>query len=237
MSRLTATIRVDVRQQARQYFYVVSVLVVLSCVAVSRLLLGPELTRLFLPVFFLGAVSSTTWMFVGSLVLLERADNILNGLWVTPLRLEEYLLSKTFTLTALAVAESAALTILGLGLHLHWPLLILGLIAMSVVYTLAGLAIVARHTEVTDFLIPASVAVLGVVQLNFLDYFDVVPAPWRYVFYLWPTQGPLILLEAAFYPVAWGDLVYAVAASGIFIAVLWFWACRAFRRHLIEGGG
>jgi fluoroquinolone transport system permease protein len=236
MSRLAATLRLDVRQQARQHFYVVSVLVVLSCVAVARLLLGPELTRLFLPVFFLGAISGTTWMFVGSLVLLERADNVLAGLWVTPLRLNEYFLSKTISLSALAVAESAALTLLGYGVHLHWPLLLLGLIAMSVVYNLAGLAIVARHVEVTDFLIP-SVAVLGVAQINFLDYFEVVPAPWRYVFYLWPTQGPLLLLEAAFYPVAWGELVYAVVASTAFIVAFWCWARRAFRRHLIEGGG
>ena len=235
MSRLAATLWVDVRQQARQYFYVVSVLVVLMCVAVARVLLTPELTRLFLPVCFLGAISGTTWMFVGSLVLLERADRILDALWVTPLRLDEYFLSKTISLTGLAMAESVALTVLGYGVALNWPCLLLGLFTMSVVYNLAGLAVVARHTEVTDFLIP-SVGLLIVAQLNFLDYFDVVPAPWRFVFYLWPTQGPLLLLEAAFYPVAWGDLVYAVVASAAFIVLFWFWARREFARHLIAGG-
>ena len=75
---------------------------------------------------------------------------------------------------------------------------------------------------------------MGVVQLPVVSSFGVWDAPY---FWLWPTKGALLLFQAGFAPLGFGEWVYALLYSGLWIAVLVGLVRRAFRRFIVHAEG
>ena len=65
----------------------------------ARYFLDPEVVKLLLLVFFLGALLGTTYMFVAAMVLFEKGESTLDAVIVSPLPTRDYILSKVVTLT------------------------------------------------------------------------------------------------------------------------------------------
>lgn len=172
--------------------------------------------------------------FLPGLVLFERTERVLSALVVSPLTFAEYLGSKLAVLTGLAVMASAGLVLLTPGRARLAPLLA-GVVLLSLVAGLTGFAIVARCETVVEFImavqlpaLPLSLPVVSALGLDPVGVLGVVLA-------LLPTQGPMLLLIAAYRPVPTTALVAAVAASLAWLPVLWLLARRAFERHVLGG--
>ena len=106
MSRLSATLRLDARLQARNRVYLIVAVAAFGLAFALRALFTPEQLHFFMPLVALSGVSLTTFILVGVLLLLERAEGTLDVVLVSPLRPGEYLASKLLTVTALALVES-----------------------------------------------------------------------------------------------------------------------------------
>lgn len=210
-----------------------------------RFLFTAEQLPAILPPVLLLYVGSTTFLFLSSLVIFEKAQGTLGAQTVTPLRGAEYLGAKTLTLSAFAVVEGLVFVLLaafgrdGTDFALGWFLL--GGVSLGVLYTLVGFIAVARHDTIVGFLVPDALVIGTLIQLPILPYFGIWESP---LWYLVPILPQLLLFEAAFGAplgdLAPWELVYAVVYAALGPALAWPWARRAFERHIrgrAAGGG
>jgi fluoroquinolone transport system permease protein len=229
MTRFASTLRLDVTLQFRNKFYHIGVMVALLGIFALRGLFDHQTLKIVLPVLYLIGLAGTTYFFIGGLVIFEKSERTIDSLIITPLRFQEYLLSKLVTLSALATVESVVITVATVGLDFHGPLLVSGIVLMAGFYTLLGYIVVLRYQSVTDFLMP-SLAYSLILQLPFLPYFGV----WENaLFYLIPTQAPFLLMQAAFQPVENWQIVYGFGYSLLSIAFCVVWARRAFHHFIV----
>jgi fluoroquinolone transport system permease protein len=232
MSRFGAALRTDVRLQLRHGFYVAGAFVAAIWIAILSQL-PRDAVRAVLPAFLFLNGLTTTFFFVAGLVLFEKREGVLQALVVTPLREGEYLSAKVATLTFLAMVEGLVIVALGWGTDFRVAPVVLGSLVIGVIYTLLGFVVVFRYDSINEFLLPGS-AVVGLVQLPVLSSLGIWdPA----VFWLWPTQGALLLLQAGFAPLGTSRWAFAVGSSALWMGLLAVLVRRAFRRFIIRGEG
>lgn len=238
MSRLLAAMKTDVTVQVRNKLYAIGIGIGVIVAIAMAMLAGPERLGVTVPPVMMLVGGGSTLMYVAGMILFEKDEGTLQALIVSPLRPAEYLWAKITTLTALATLESVVM-IGGAFIIVrragevampNVPLLLVGLIAMGVFYTLAGIVMVVRYDKVTDFLLPMSV-LAGALQIPFLYFWEVVVHPALLIV---PTSAPTMLIKGAFTPLAAWEWVYGVGYTAAQIAVLIVWAHRAFQKHIVK---
>lgn len=255
MTRLTATMQWDVRLQWRNgFYYAILVVLLFSALLISQIpdeafeFIGGKGLAWMLPAAVLSNLLIGTFYFMGGLLLLEKGEGTLTAQIVTPLRTNEYLISKLGTLTFLSVIENSLLVgiiyLFRSRIWNHWgsiemvmrPELVaslffylLGLILGAVMLCLAGFLVVIRYDSINEYLLP-SILITSLLMLPLLSYLG----GWQsWLIYLHPLQAPLILLRAAWQPaVAW-QLAYALFYSLLWIGLLFQAARRAFYHFVI----
>ena len=236
MKRVLATMRCDLIVQWRNGLFVVAAVVLAGWALVLYQLRGlPQLVERLawlLPPLIFNELVIVTFFFVGGLVLLEQNEGSLHAQIVSPLRREEYLLSKVVTLTLAAVIQTLILVALLPGLRIQWPILLLGLTAMAVIFVLTGLIAVLRAPTLNAYLM-ASVQYVAVLFVP-LSLYVVDWDSW--VLFLHPMYAPLVLLRAAIEPTsAWEVLAGVVFSSG-WIGLLGWRTQQEFQRFVIVAG-
>ncbi len=231
MSRLSATLRLDVQLQARNNVYLIIAVAALGLAFALRALFTPEQLHFFMPLVALSGVSLTTFFLVGVLLLLERGEGTLDVVLVSPLRPAEYLASKLLTVTALALVESVLIVGIAYGLGFSFLWLVLAALLRAALVAAVGVAVGVRYRSITHFLAPA-VALTVAFDLPVLWYLELWPSP---LFYLWPTLPSLLLAKAAFLPVDPLELVYACVYGALALGAAVFWASRALDRFVVRG--
>ena len=230
MTRLIFTIQWDARLQFRNGFYYASAFVaVVSILFLAQLQLSQETLALLLPAIILQNVLINTFYFIAGLILLEKGEGTLEAIVISPLRRWEYLLSKVVTLTLLSIIESLAIMIFVYGLEFNLLLMVIGIGLLGIFFALAGFIAVARYDSINTFLLP-SVLMTTILSIPLLDYFGI----WQsQLIYLHPIQAPLVLMKAAFQPVALWQLGYGVLYLILWIGLAYGWSQRAFYRFVI----
>ena len=236
MTRFLSAMKIDVTVQARNKLYAIGIgVAVLVAVLLSQL---AHPSRLFyvVPVTMLLVIGGTTLLYVAGMILFERDEGTLHAVIVSPLRTSEYLWSKIVTLTALATLESAVM--IGGAMLLmsrsddvpvpNIPILLAGIVAIGVMYTLIGIVLIVRYDKITDFLIPMA-AVVSVLQLPFMHFWGVIEHP---AFLIIPTSAPTLLMQGAYIQLAAWEWLYAIGYTAAWMLGLAFWAYRAFDRHV-----
>lgn len=229
--RLLAAMGQDIRFQFRHGFYyaygVLTVIYIILLRVLPDSLVHPALTLiLFTDICALG------FFFIGAIVLLERGQNLTQSLFVTPLRLHEYLISKALSFLLLSIA-SALLIVIGAAVpmkNLVWFLL--GLTFSALIYTLFGLVFSARARHVNDYFVKA----LGVGLLLSLPLFAYLNLFDTALFYVFPTRATLILLDTAGYEYALGEKLYSLISLVIWLSIFSYWGYQRFDRYVRHAG-
>ncbi|MFQ5408881.1 MAG: ABC transporter permease [Anaerolineales bacterium] len=237
MTRLLTAMKTDVTVQIRTNLYAIGIGAGAIVAAALAWLASPEQLFTLVPTLMLLVVGGSTLLYVAAMIIFEKEQGTLNATIVSPLRTSEYLWSKILTLTALATLEATvmiggALLIMrfsGDVLLPNVPLLLIGVIAIGVIYTLVGIVLVVRFDTITDYLIPmAGVAVI--LQLPFLYFLGWITNP---VFLVIPTSAPTLLMQGAYVHLEAWEWVYGIGYTFALIVGLTIWAHRAFRAHLV----
>ena len=230
MTRLIATVQWDVVRQFRSGFYYASAFFVLVWAAVFvPIPAGTFDLGLLLPALMLVNLSVVGFYYIGALVLLEKSEGSLSGVITTPLRQGEYLLAKMISLSGLAILESGLLIVLIYGFGFRPLLLLSGMVFLGGIYVLAGFIAIIRYDSVNEFLLP-SVLVVTLLLVPAVDYFGFWPSP---LFYLHPVQPPLMLLRAAFAPLASWQIAYGFLGSAVWLAAGFVLAKRLFKKFVV----
>lgn len=232
MSRLVATMRLDVRLQLRNGFYwAVAFLLATLLLVVTQL---PALDWApVLPPLILGNLTLATFFFIAGLVLLEKEEGTLEAQIVTPLRADEYFISKVATLTALSIAEHVFIVLVTVGTDFRPLPLVLGVVLASALYCLAAFPAVVRYDSINELMFP-TIVWIAFFSLPILHYAGVWSSP---LMYLHPFQAPLVILKGAVYPLEAWEWVYGLGYGGILSALAFAWCRRAFSRFVVAAAG
>lgn len=227
MSRLAATLRLDVRLQARSHLYTIGLFVAVALGLLVRFLIPAEHIGRGLAAFYLLGLGGTTFMYGASMLLLEKGEHTLEALRTSMITTFDYVASKALTLTAFAAIESAIVyAIAARGAETQFLWLFLGMVVLGGFYTLVGLAIAAAYDAVTTFLLPTGAFVAMVLQFPFLSLLNIGP---DWLWYAIPTQAPLLLFVAAFEPLAPWQWAYVAGMSIVMLAGAWGFCAHRFR--------
>jgi len=225
--RLMAALAQDVRFQFRHGFYYVYAVLTILYIIVLRLL--PDgLVHPALTVVLFTDICALGFFFIGAIVLLERGQNLTESLFVTPLRLHEYLLSKTLSFLFLSML-STLLIMLGAwigGQDLIW--FILGVVLSAVIYTLFGLVFSARARHVNDYFVKA-LGLGAFLSLPLLAYLNLFQTP---LFYIFPTQATLVLLDVLATDYLLSEKIVSVVSLLIWLTIFGWWALQRFNTYV-----
>ena len=170
------------------------------------------------------------FMFVGVLVLFEKGAGTIQALTITPMRAWQYLWAKAISLTLLALPASLLMTVVGHGWAFNAFYLITGVAYASLMFVFVGFIGVARTTTLNQYMvfIPLFLTPMLLPAFNYFGLTD------SWIWYLIPSQGALILLEASFRPMAVGELIYAFFYPLAGITGLYYWALHAYQKHIVK---
>lgn len=226
--RTLAAVKQDVRFQVRHGFYYAYLLV--CTVYVLFLHNVPDWMDSVSAMVLISADPGVLgFFFIGGILLLERGQGILENLFVTPLRIHEYLLSKAVSLGLLSVASSLAVMLFAFGGAFAVAPLLTGVVLSSVFFTLLGVTLAVRVKTVNGFLL-TSTLYLTVLFVPIANVFGMWVTPWMKVF---PTEAAMTLIGAAFADKEVWELAVAVTVLLVWIGIAYAWAYRAFYRHII----
>ncbi|MEZ4999819.1 MAG: hypothetical protein R2727_03835 [Bacteroidales bacterium] len=169
-------------------------------------------------------------MFVGALLLLEKQQNVLQSLFVTPLELKTYILSKTISLTLLSLVMSMLIYIPASGIDRSTLFLMALVVISSSFFMLVGIGVSVTVSTLNGYLgklISASIVIIApAVPFLLIDH-----SGWLRVF---PSNA---IYELAILIGSGSTGKIAIADLGILIlwlAMSWFYAVYRFKRHVLS---
>ena len=230
MARVVNLLLWEVRLQARYYIYAgagVTIGIMAGLIALLPVELPAEAVAavIFIDAGVLG------FFFVGVLVLMEKSEQTLSALSVTPTPAWTYLAARSASLTLLTVVGGFVVSILDFGGRVDLVVLALALGLTGGASVLAGLIVVAGVESLNAYLFrtAAIMIVLAVPMLAFAGLVD------RWAVAIIPSHASFLLLIAAVEPesVSRAEWWYSVAYLGFWLVLAWVWANRIFERRIV----
>lgn len=232
--RLRSAVMHDMKLQIRHGFYYAYVLIAAAYIVLLRSL-PLDMRETAGTVITFSDPSVLGFFFIGGLVLLEKGQNIYDNLFVTPYKPEEYILSKTLSLTLLSVVTSFIIHLSVFGLERNLFLFLLGAAMTSVFFTLLGLGLAVRCQTLNGFFFMSTVYTF-VFVIPLVEVIGVWTTP---LFYFIPAKASLMLIGSPFSTLETGQIVYAIVTLSAWIGIAWSWTRISFHKHITHhmGGG
>ncbi len=235
MTRLASALRLELTLQVRQRFLHAAVFSGLIWLAVL-LPLSRGLRPVAEPYVLFGDTCIIGFFFVAGTVFFEKQERTLSAVISTPLRFWEYLAAKLALLVLISLFVALVVPAIAHGFGYRPIPLVAGVVLGTLLMLLVGFTSSLPFASISDWFLAATIPLAAMTVPPVLYYSGVWPNP---VLYLVPTQGPMLLLGAAFDQVTltpW-QAVYAVAYPAIWVAGL-CWAAKAmFVRFVIAKSG
>ncbi len=224
MKRLHAAIKYDIIFQFRQGFYLAYGFVTLVYFVFLKLI-PSEIAKMIFPFLLFTDISVLGFFLIGGVLLLEKNQNTLDALFVTPLTVVEYLLSKVISLTIIATLATVVLYV-AVSRDLNFlPILLLIVWANMFLYTLFGIGLTSRIKNVNEYFI-MGVPIGIILFLPLLTYFDIIKFD---ILYLLPTQPTLEMLN--------GNIsISAVLIVMVWIIISWITGYSFFIKYVVRKG-
>jgi fluoroquinolone transport system permease protein len=234
VTRLVKALRLELTLQFRQKLLHAGVFSGLIWLVVL-LPLPANLRVVVEPYLLVGDIAIIGFFFIGGAVFFEKQERTIGAIACTPLRFWEYIAAKLAVLVAMSLFVAVVVATAATGFNYALVPLVVGVVSGTVVMLLVGFATSLPFASVTDWFLSATIP-LAVLSLPILYLSGVWTHP---ALYLIPTQGPLLLLAAAFDQVVMApwQIVYAVVYPLACIAGLCRLARAMFVHYAIERSG
>ncbi|MBW8888897.1 MAG: hypothetical protein JF616_14170 [Fibrobacteres bacterium] len=154
----------------------------------------------------------------------EREAGVLSALDLTPLRPHEFLAARCASLGLLAAIQNPLIALVAGKQIASWSSLMLGVCGETAILSLAAFLVVA-YAPKGRAVITRLLASLLLLVPPLLPFFGFASGGWLIAH---PMQGPLLLLQGAFFPLPGGRVATATLASGIWIALLLIGSRKGF---------
>lgn len=142
----------DVKFQFRHGFYFIYTIMVLFYIISIGFLPDTWKSNATAIVLFADP-AALGFFFIGGILLLEKGERVLDSLFVSPLKIWEYVLAKAVSLGLVSTLVGLIISLVGLSLQVNIPVLGFTLIVSSLFYTLIGIIAGVNSKSVNRFLI------------------------------------------------------------------------------------
>lgn len=220
IKRILNSIKADVMFQLKHGFY--TIYVVLAIIYIILLsFLSPKVTSYVLPLLIYFDPAGLGLFFIGGMVLLEKEQGILALLYITPLRVYEYILSKVVTLGIISIIAGVAISLISYSLSVNYVLLCIAVFLVSIVFTLIGFILSTRSKSVNEYLLKMiPISILFFVPCLSLIPNDIIPSFVSYLLYAVPSVAGLKLVIGAYLGLSTLDIVLCLISLVVFNALL-----------------
>lgn len=218
----------DIKLQWRQGFWGIYFILSLAFLIII-FSISPENRQMVSSLFILTDTSMLGIIFVGALILFEKQQNLMQSLFVTPLRLQNYLLSKTLSLGLLVLIMSLFIYLPTSPFNSRIFIIIPIVVLTSTMFTLMGLGISARVKSINQyfgFIIAASMLIVVPAAM-----FLLINAKWLIIF---PYNAAIDLLLNPIENLS----VINILTDGLLLTgwtfVSYLFAYRQFEKHVLN---
>jgi len=171
------------------------------------------------------------FIFIGISIILEKDQEVLPALFVTPLNPHTYLISRIITLSTLGFLGALAMVLAAKGTSFNLLHFSVGAFSTCVLFCLLGIFIVSRTTEILHFLL-RGVPLLILMSLPLLNYFELTNLSFLKLF---PVQGGLNLMVNSYResPIL-GELISGYILIVVWIPLLYWTVYRIFISKIVK---
>jgi len=150
--RFLQALKQDIRYQFRNGFYYVYLFVSIIYIVIL-FKLPNEIQGIVTAMVIFSDPAMLGFFFIGAIILLEKEENIFEALFITPLRVKEFIGARIFSLTAISLLTSFLIAIVVRGFAFNYILLFISLCLTAIFFTLQGLTIAVVTKTVNEYLI------------------------------------------------------------------------------------
>ena len=222
-------LKFDITLQWRQGFWLVYFVV--SAIYCVILLNAPAENRFFVTsLLILSDTSLLGIIFVGALILLEKQQNVLQSLFVTPLSLHQYLISKTASLTLIAICMSMLIYVIPNGLSANILTIVGVIISSSVIFTLLGIGVAASvktlNQYITGVLLCSVIIIAPTILFLTMENMDIL------IFF--PINAAIELMLSCTEAVPAGQILLSVSILFFWCALAYRFAFMRYQKHVLK---
>lgn len=230
--RLMSAVNYDIRLQFRHGFYYAYLIVCVIYIIILRIIpLNIKQTAAVLVIFT--DPSALGFFFLGGIILFEKGQKTLEGLFITPIRIYEYIFSKVISLTVLALASSLLIALCAVGFTFNVLVFSIGVVLSSILFILLGFTLVCFSKSVNHYLIFSPLYMI-LFMAPVVDYLGFFKQPF---FYIFPSTASLLLLDTSFTGITFPRFVYAVILLCAWIYATYKWAYHWFYKYIVLSTG
>ena len=171
------------------------------------------------------------FIFIGISIILEKDQEVLPALFVTPLNHHVYLLSRIITLSTIGFSGALAMVLTAKGASVNFLHFGVGAFSTCVLFCLMGIFVVSYTTEVLHFLLRA-IPLLIFMSLPLLNYFELTDLSGLKLF---PVQGGLNLMVNSYResPNLW-ELIFGYLSIAVWTPLLYWFVYRIFMARIVK---
>ena len=204
MRKQLAPLSHDIKFQLRHGFYIAYLAISIIYVAFLRVL-PVDIRNFILPIIVFTDPAVLGCFFVAGIFFLERDQNILENLFVTPYSIRGYILNKVISLGLISYLSSVFIAVFSVGFSFNWILYTVAILLSATFFTLLGLILVVRARNLNLYIMYAGLFLL-IFNLPLIQYLDLYH---NSIFKLIPTTSSIYLIVSSFSTLNYYNIIAA----------------------------
>lgn len=170
--------------------------------------------------------------FIGLSVIMEKDQQVVAALFVTPISYHFYLISKVLSLSIIGWVCALGMGFAAVGTSFHFIHFSAGVLGICILSCLAGAWLVCYTAAFMRFMLKSIPILLIFVNLPLLNYFGVTDIG---LFKIMPAQGSLNLIAASHdTSLSLSAIIYGYASIVFWIPLLYWLAYRTFMSKIVN---
>lgn len=171
------------------------------------------------------------FVFIGISIMLEKDQQVLPAIFVTPLNLHFYLASRIAALSTIISLGALAMILVAKGASINLPLFLAGAFSTGILFCLMGIFVVSYTTEILHFML-RSIPLLIFMSLPLLNYFELTDLSFLKLF---PVQGGLNLMVNSYREMPdWGEVIYGWVSIAAWTPLIYWAVYRIFGNKIVR---
>jgi fluoroquinolone transport system permease protein len=171
------------------------------------------------------------FIFIGISIILEKDQEVLPALFVTPLNHHAYLISRIIVLSAIGFSGALAMVLTAKGNSVNFLHFSVGAFSTCGLFCLTGIFVVSFTTEVLHFLLRA-IPLLIFMSLPLLNYFELTDLSFLKLF---PVQGGLNLMVNSYTDAPnIREIIFGYLSIAVWTPFLYWLVYRIFMARVVK---
>jgi fluoroquinolone transport system permease protein len=171
------------------------------------------------------------FVFIGFAIILEKDQEVLSALFITPINHHFYLISRILTLSLISLICAFGMILMAKWTSFNPIHFSIGAFFSCVLFSFVGIYIVSFTTEILHFIL-RSIPLIVLMSLPFLNYFGFTDLT---ILRFFPVQGSLYLIDNSYSnsPII-SELIFGYISIAVWTLILYWFVYRTFKTKMVN---